>query len=276
MSSDSVKPEVLADEQVRQLTALVTSLKDAGNSAIKVGNHTEAIQLYSKGIEAASAISQHISQQLFSQLYSNRAAVYSTLKQFVASVDDCRKAVEIDPLNVKGYYRGAKASMSLDLFRQACDFCERGLEANPDCADLSDLLVVCNSTLRSYHEARAVEARGFSQDDAANCQNELRHITEQYHMLHQKLSSKEFEIARMKSTVRALSELESVPCYKTLGRGFVLNDKDCLISELNNQISQSCNDAVNLKETLTSLGSRKDSSEREMREIIEFFRKQEK
>ena len=36
--------------------------------------------------------------------YSNRARCYSLLEQWEKAVADCRKAVELDSKNIKGYY----------------------------------------------------------------------------------------------------------------------------------------------------------------------------
>ena len=276
MDSRSHGTEVATEEQINQIVALINTLKDAGNAAIKRSDNDEAIKLYSQGIEAARAIPTRISSQLFSQLYSNRATAHFSKGRLVETVDDCRKAIDLDPCNLKAYYRGAKASMGLDLFRQACEFCEKGLQENPDSRDLMDLLESCRARFSSYQEVKAVEARGFTQDDATNCQNQLRQITEQYQLLQQKIASMDFDISRSRSTCRALSDLEAVPCYKSLGRAFVLNHRMDIMTELENRVVQSSKDKVQLQETLSTLAKRKHDAEREMSEIIEFFRKQTK
>eukprot|EP01071_Lankesteria_metandrocarpae_P015679 Lankesteria_metandrocarpae@DN9971_c0_g1_i1.p1 len=101
--------------------------KEAGNECFEEGRKRpdrfeNAKEFYSQGI------SQKCSNvALNSVLYSNRAMTHLMTKDYVACVDDCREAIKLDPLNHKPYYRAAKASYYLRLFKQAAAFGQQGL-----------------------------------------------------------------------------------------------------------------------------------------------------
>merc|ERR1712072_1187516 len=92
-------------------------LKDNTKSAAK-----EALECFTTGLEVRCS-----DNVLNAQLYSNRAHVRMLLRQFVEAVDDCRKAIELDTKNAKAYWRGAKASLHLELCKNGVEFCDAGL-----------------------------------------------------------------------------------------------------------------------------------------------------
>ena len=271
MSSPSVDAEEPTEEQVERLVILADQLKAAGNKALQGGDSREAVKLYTQGIEAASAVKDIVAGTLLSQLYSNRAAVNLTLSKFMEVVDDCRRAISADPTNVKAYYRATKASMSLDLFQQACDFSESALKQDSSHAELLASAEECRRRLGSYREAKAAETRGFTQEDALNCQNLLKQLNEQYFLLRQKIQSREFEIARNERTHSMLDEMGKITCYKGMGRGFIKDEKESLVSGLVTANQLSLNELAELRQTLSVLEKRKREAEKEMNEIVIFF-----
>ncbi|KYF39051.1 tetratricopeptide repeat-containing protein, partial [Toxoplasma gondii TgCatPRC2] len=72
-------------------------------------------------------------------LYSNRAQCHLILGELVACVNDCRSALRLDPSIVKAYYRAARASFLLELFRQSSAFASAGLERDPNNTDMKQL-----------------------------------------------------------------------------------------------------------------------------------------
>merc|ERR1719282_1686603 len=89
---------------------------------------------YTKGLEMECK-----DKALNSQLHSNRAAVSMRMKANDKAIDDCRRAIELDPKNTKAWYRGAKASEALGLTEQGLKFCKGALEASPDDEQLKKL-----------------------------------------------------------------------------------------------------------------------------------------
>lgn len=105
--------------------------KNLGNEAFRNSTNKiasrNALMAYTKGLEMECK-----DNKLNAVLHSNRAAVSIRLKENDKAVDDCRKAVKLDPTNVKAFYRGAKSSEALGLTSQALKFCKGALELKPD------------------------------------------------------------------------------------------------------------------------------------------------
>merc|ERR1712072_375912 len=149
-------------------------LKDNTKAAAK-----EALECFTAGLEVRCE-----DRVLNAQLYSNRAHVRILLRQFVEAVDDCRKAIEIDPKNMKAYWRAAKASLNLDLCRNAIEFCEAGLQQDPNDADIMKLRATCAEKLASQQQRRAELAAAtrssgdFNADEAMAVQEKVNELKE--------------------------------------------------------------------------------------------------
>lgn len=82
--------------------------------------YTEAIQL--NGSDRANN----------SKVYSNRALVHFTLKNYGHCITDCMEAVSLDPTNIKAFFRAADAAFALKKYSQATLFCNHGLSRAND------------------------------------------------------------------------------------------------------------------------------------------------
>lgn len=116
--------------------SLARQFRIVGNEYFQDGKtrYKDAIIAYTKGIEQNSA-----DKETNSLLYSNRAHVYLLLKRYVDCVDDCRASLKENPRNVKAAYRGCRASMCMQLFRQALNFAQHGLKYEPENPELTKL-----------------------------------------------------------------------------------------------------------------------------------------
>mmetsp|Transcript_38378 Transcript_38378/g.96126 ORF Transcript_38378/g.96126 Transcript_38378/m.96126 type:complete len:292 (-) Transcript_38378:788-1663(-) len=148
--------------------SLAVHFKKMGNECHQDGkaHWRDAIAHYTKGIEAGSS-----DNTVNSQLYSNRAMIRLKLDEHVECVDDARKAIELDPTNVKAYFRAAKASYYLHLFEQAIQFCTQGFNANsssdPDkTADLAKLRQDIEQKWSALRQKREEERRKEREDAA--------------------------------------------------------------------------------------------------------------
>ncbi|MCJ1478230.1 hypothetical protein MMC13_006907 [Lambiella insularis] len=79
-------------------------LKEQGNQAFKAGDFKSAEELYSRAIQKDSSSPA---------LFTNRAFSRIKLQSFDACIDDCIKAIELQPQNMKGYYYLAQAQVAL-------------------------------------------------------------------------------------------------------------------------------------------------------------------
>ncbi|OXB70467.1 UNVERIFIED_CONTAM: hypothetical protein H355_009357 [Colinus virginianus] len=85
------------------------ALKEEGNELVKKGNHKKAIEKYSESLK--------LNQECAT--YTNRALCYLTLKQHKEAVQDCTEALQLDPKNVKAFYRRAQALKELKDYKSS-------------------------------------------------------------------------------------------------------------------------------------------------------------
>ncbi|KAG4077495.1 hypothetical protein HA402_002922 [Bradysia odoriphaga] len=111
---------------VSSTTALdANSYKDLGNKFVKSNDYKTAIQHYTKAIEMRE-------DPVF---YSNRALCFLKLEQYTECIDDCSKAVQLDPKLVKGFYRRMQANEVLCNFDLALNDCKEVIKLDPKNAD---------------------------------------------------------------------------------------------------------------------------------------------
>ncbi|XP_031283796.1 tetratricopeptide repeat protein 4 homolog isoform X1 [Pistacia vera] len=156
------------------ITALKESaaleLKERGNEYVKQGkkHYSDAIDCYTR------AINQNVlSSSENSILYANRAHVNLLLGNYRRALMDAEEAIKLCPNNVKAYYRGAKASLVLNLLNEAKSFCEKGLEQDPDNKELKKLAGEIDSRKQEEDERQALVSKAVSEakDLASAIQN---------------------------------------------------------------------------------------------------------
>ncbi|KAH9624348.1 hypothetical protein KSS87_012411 [Heliosperma pusillum] len=132
-------------------------LKEKGNEYVNKGkkHYTDAIDCYTRAINQNA-----LSEDETSLIFSNRAHVNLLLGNNRRALEDANQAIKLSPTNAKGFYRAAKASLVLDLPREAISYCEQGLEVSPNNEDLKKLVNQANAKLaeREKREAEISEA----------------------------------------------------------------------------------------------------------------------
>uniref|UniRef100_A0A665UWH5 Mitochondrial import receptor subunit TOM70 n=1 Tax=Echeneis naucrates TaxID=173247 RepID=A0A665UWH5_ECHNA len=84
--------------------------KNKGNKYFKAAKYDSAIQCYTEAI----ALCPTEQKADLSTFYQNRAAAYEQLMNWIEVVQDCSRAVELNPRYVKALFRRAKALEKLD------------------------------------------------------------------------------------------------------------------------------------------------------------------
>lgn len=115
--------------------AVAQNFKTQGNDALKRGLVDDAIIFYKKAVETNCK-----DANLMSSVHSNLALVYLRQARYPECVDECYRAIGRDPNNVKAFFRGASASLKLELYSQGLYFAKGGLAVE---ADNEELKSVC-------------------------------------------------------------------------------------------------------------------------------------
>jgi len=265
------------DDEAEQLRVRADAHKRRGNERLKDGTKSaakEALQCFTDGLEMRCS-----DPVLNAQLYGNRAHVRILLQQFVEAVDDCRRAIEADPKNMKAYWRAAKASLHLDLCKNGIEFCDAGLRLEPADADLQKMREACATKLAGQQKRRAelAASRGdFNSDDAMAVQDRVNNLNEQMELARSSLVSKQRDHLRAKYTKTSLGELpDDTRVYKSVGRCFIREERDNLARGLDENLGQLEEEIPRMQKACEELEKRRDAGQKELEEMIQTFKRQQ-
>lgn len=101
---------------------LSITLKNKGNDFYKEGALQEALEMYTKSLEADPT--NYV-------VYSNRALIYLKLEQVNKAIDDCIKGIELEPSFTKFYIRLATIYGETNK-KLALEYIEKGLAFEPE------------------------------------------------------------------------------------------------------------------------------------------------
>lgn len=106
-------------------------LKNQANEFFKNGKYHDAMEYYTKAIEAEPLTKET------APCFGNRSFAACKLEQYGQALNDSHKAIELDPLYIKAYYRRAAAYMALSQHKLALEDFKRVAELqkqlnNPD------------------------------------------------------------------------------------------------------------------------------------------------
>ncbi|PKK34413.1 sperm associated antigen 1 [Columba livia] len=108
----------VGDTSSTSLPPLAAKLKSEGNELFKSGQFGEAVLKYSEAIEYVIGLGEQSPDDL-SILYSNRAACYLKEGNCSDCIQDCNRALELQPFSLKPLLRRAMAHESMERYRQA-------------------------------------------------------------------------------------------------------------------------------------------------------------
>ncbi|XP_057256545.1 sperm-associated antigen 1 [Pezoporus wallicus] len=100
------------------LPPAAAKLKSEGNELFKSGQFGEAVFKYSEAIEYVNGLGEQSPDDL-SILYSNRAACYLKEGNCSDCIQDCNRALELQPFSLKPLLRRAMANECMERYRQA-------------------------------------------------------------------------------------------------------------------------------------------------------------
>lgn len=119
LTSTTVPSDVksTSDNRIKNRLTLAIELKNEGNMKYRENNYLEAIELYSRAIDTCPLEST----EELSQFYQNRAAAWESLKNYNKVIEDCSKAIELNPKYIKCIQRRARAAEKVNNFELALE-----------------------------------------------------------------------------------------------------------------------------------------------------------
>lgn len=248
--------------------------KEVGNSKLKENTKSgmkAALKSFTEGLAV-----QCTDNELNAALYSNRAHVHLQLAQFDKVVDDCRRAIALNPNNVKTYWRAAKASLHLDLLKNTMEWCDQGLERFPENADLEKLRNTASGKLANLQLRKAAERASAGKGQKLKHTPETLELTKQMNSLLQKIeevkmgiATKQREVQKLKVSDKTLrTEPPTSAMHVQVGRAFMLAKPRTVIEKLHRQVEKLEEEIPKLQKTEQELEKRKENMQRELTEMI--------
>ncbi|KAI8149668.1 hypothetical protein BJV82DRAFT_129515 [Fennellomyces sp. T-0311] len=169
---DFAKARVL----VKKARAL-DSQKEKGNAAFKTNNLQEAYDAYTSALEIDPD-----NDALNSKLYSNRAAVLQKLKKFKEALEDCDKALKLDPDFIKVYSRRAACYMELEEYEEAVRDYRKLTESDASSREYRSLLQKAELELKKSQRKDYYKVLGLSKAATdSEIKKAYRKLALQYH-----------------------------------------------------------------------------------------------
>ncbi|XP_004428986.1 PREDICTED: RNA polymerase II-associated protein 3 [Ceratotherium simum simum] len=147
---DSVSQESESEEDgIHVDSQKALALKEKGNKYFKQGKYDEAIECYTKGMDA---------DPYNPVLPTNRASAYFRLKKFAVAESDCNLAIALNRSYTKAYARRGAARFALQKLEDAKKDYEKVLELEPNNFEATNELRKINQALPSKENSRPKEA----------------------------------------------------------------------------------------------------------------------
>ena len=122
--------------------------KQKGNELFKKGDFGQAVKFYSEAIKR---------NPKDAKIYSNRAACYTKLMSFDLALNDCEKAIGLEPAFVKAYLRKAKVLQGMGQSSKAIAVYEKVLEMDPNCTEAVEGYKNCS--IQSHNDPEETRKR---------------------------------------------------------------------------------------------------------------------
>lgn len=233
MATEGKEDAPSSNEKVEETLSPAELAKKRGNEAFLAKNYPEAIEHYSE------AIKLNPNEAIF---YSNRSACYGYLKDWKKAYDDAKLSIQKDPKFIKAYYRMATAQSEMKQWDDAETTITAALLLEPGNEVLGRLLKTIKSKRAAQQQGKAQQQRKpldeSQMKEAMELQESLGAYQRELRSVHAKLSATQRE-GRMNSvTTSQIEPLDaSVNMYRTVGRAFVLTDREQVDAKLNEERS---------------------------------------
>jgi len=137
---------------------IVTSCEEdkaAGNEAFGAGEYAQAILQYSLAIDKSDELPSSKSHRVPKDiLLSNRAACFLKLGEYAKASADAKKALEINPDNVKALFRHGLSLHAAGQYREAAPILSKAQEKEPKNKQIKQALQFCEVRIAQDYQSR--------------------------------------------------------------------------------------------------------------------------
>ncbi|KAK7109447.1 tetratricopeptide repeat protein 1-like [Littorina saxatilis] len=152
--------DALTEEERQSRLAEAVKVKTTGNEVFKQSQFTEAVELYSQGLELCPL--KYVQQR--SIMLSNRAACYMKEEKYDEAVKDCSKAIDLQPTYIKAINRRADAFEKLEKLEEALKDHQKILELDRTQANSYHTCMRLESEIKERNEKMKDEMIGKLKD----------------------------------------------------------------------------------------------------------------
>lgn len=124
--------------------------KGKGNEAFYSGDYEEAVMYYTRSLSALPTATA----------YNNRAQAEIKLQRWSSALEDCEKALELEPGNIKALLRRATTYKHQNKFLEAVDDLRKVLQAEPDNDLAKKTLSEVERELKNSEPASELQTKG--------------------------------------------------------------------------------------------------------------------
>ncbi|XP_066447806.1 RNA polymerase II-associated protein 3 [Eleutherodactylus coqui] len=170
MSAESDSGE---EDGIRIDTEKALSDKEKGNNYFKAGNYDEAVQCYTRGMNA---------DPYNAVLPTNRASAFFRLKKYAVAESDCNLAIALNRNYFKAYARRGACRMALKNFQGAKEDYEKVLEMDPNNFEATNELKKIALELQSSSsilDEKVDVGENIQEKSSEVCEEEKKHIEAQ-------------------------------------------------------------------------------------------------
>eukprot|EP01016_Furgasonia_blochmanni_P045039 TRINITY_DN6303_c0_g1_i1.p1 TRINITY_DN6303_c0_g1~~TRINITY_DN6303_c0_g1_i1.p1 ORF type:complete len:280 (-),score=66.58 TRINITY_DN6303_c0_g1_i1:113-952(-) len=128
-------------------------LKDKGNAFFKQTNFAEANKRYELGIKYLENDGQGGVKEILNSLHLNASLMEIKLENYSSAVEHATKALEINDLNAKAWFRRALGNEGKGAYKEAIEDCKRAMNLEPNDAVMLDGLKRIETKMKKVAES---------------------------------------------------------------------------------------------------------------------------
>ena len=127
--------------------------RDRGNISLKKGDYGAAEQLYGMALGSAGNVAQYVMG------FSNRAEARLRMGRYEAAAADASRAVQLDPQNVKAFYRLGQAHRHLNDNMEALKAFGKALALRPTEPEILEAMRTCSEPVKNPPQQPEIEQK---------------------------------------------------------------------------------------------------------------------